>query len=124
MPNSKNPRSSATQTVTLCNPHGVPVKIQKISDSFVQKGTVVPSEPNITAPAARIEFLIASPELLHNRQNIIRCNWQTAGLTLEQGGVRLSTWKGQSAAVTKYHNHRESDYVGPNPNENSQEDLD
>ena len=113
IPKSKKPRSSAAQTVTLCDPHRVPIKIQKISDSFVQKGTVVPSEPKITAPATRMELLVASPELLHDRQNIIRCTWQTAGLTLEQGGVRLSTWKGQSEAVTGYHNHRESDYVGP-----------
>ena len=113
IPKSKKTCSSAAQTVTLCDSHGVPVKIQKISDSFVQKSTVVPSEPKITAPATRMELLVASPELLHDRQNIIRCNWQTAGLTLEQGGVILSTWKGQSEAVTGYHNHRESDYVGP-----------
>ena len=113
IPKSKKPRSSAAQTVTLCDLHGVPVNIQKISDSFIQKGTVVPSEPKITVPATRMELLVASPELLHDRQNIIRCTWQTAGLTLEQGGVRLSTWKGQSEAVTGYHNHRESDYVGP-----------
>ena len=106
-------RSSATQIVTLCNEHGVPVKIQKISDSFVQKSTVVQSEPSITAPATRMEIHVATPELLHDRQNIIRCTWQTADLTLDQGGVRLSTWRGQSAAVTGYHNHRESDYVGP-----------
>ena len=112
-PRSKTARSSAAQVVTLCDEHGVPVKIQKISDSFVQKSTVVQSEPSITAPATRMELHVATPELLQDRQNIIRCTWQTAGLTLDQGGVRLSTWRGQSAAVTGYHNHRESDYVGP-----------
>ena len=106
-------RSSAAQIVTLCDENGVPFKIQKISDGFVQKSTVVQSEPSITAPATRMELHVATPELLHDRQNIIRCTWQTAGLTLDQGGVRLSTWRGQSAAVTGYHNHRESDYVGP-----------
>ena len=106
-------RSSAAQIVTLCDEHGVPVKIQKISDSFVQKSTVVQSEPSITAPATCMKLHVATPELLHDRQNIIRCTWQTAGLTLDQGGVRLSTWKGQSEAVTGYHNHSESDYVGP-----------
>lgn len=111
-PRSKKARSSAAQIVTLCDQHGVPVKTQKISDSFVQKGTVIQSKPNITAPATRTELQIATPELLHDRQQIILCTWQTAGLTLGQGGVRLSTWKGQSAAVTEYHNRRESDYVG------------
>ena len=101
-------RSSAAQIVTLYNKHGVPVKIQRISDSFVQKSTVVQSEPSITAPATRMELHVATPELVRNRQNIIRCTWQTAGLTLDQGGVRLSIWTGQSAAVTGYHNHRES----------------
>ena len=112
-PKSKKARSSAAQIVTLCDQHGVPVKIQKISDSFVQKGSVVQIKPNITAPATRTELYIATPELLHDRQQIIRCTWQTAGLTLDQGGVRLSTWKGQSEAVTAYHTLRESDYVSP-----------
>ena len=95
-PKSKPARSSAAQIVTLCDEHGVPVKTQKISDSFVQKGTVIQSEPNITAPANRTELLVATPELLHDRQQVIRCTLQTAGLTLNQGGVRLSTWKGQT----------------------------
>ena len=34
-------------------------------------------------------------------------------LTLDQGGVRLSTWKGQSKAVTGYHTFSEFDYVSP-----------
>ena len=112
-PKSQKSRSSAAETVTFCDPNGVPVKVQKISDSFVQKGIIVESEPKITAPATRMELLVATPELLHDRQNIIRCTWETAGLTLEQGGVRLSTWKDQSEAVTAYHNPRESDYVNP-----------
>lgn len=109
-PKSKKARSSAAQIVALCDQHGVPVKIQKISDSFVQKGTVVQIKPNITAPATRTELYIATPEIIHDRQQIIRCTWQTAGLTLDQGGVRLSMWKGQSEAVTGYHTLRESDY--------------
>ena len=112
-PKPKKACSSAAEIVTLCDEHSVPVKIQKISDSFVQKSTVVQSEPSITAPATRMELHVATPELLHNRQNIIRCTWQTAGLTLEQGGVRLSTWKGQSEAVTGYHTLGEFDYVSP-----------
>ena len=110
---SNNARSSAAQIVTVYDQQGVPVKTQKISDSFVQKGTVIQSESNITAPATRTELSFATPELLHDRQQIILCTWQTAGLTLDQGGVRLSTWKGQSEAVTGYCTHRESDYVSP-----------
>ena len=93
-PRSKPARSSAAQVVTLCDQNGVPVKTQKISDSFVQKDTVIQSEPNITAPANQTELLVATPELLHARQQVIRCTWQMAGLTLNQAGVRLSTWRG------------------------------
>lgn len=64
--NLKNARSSATQLVTLYDQHGFPDKTQKISDGFVQKGTVVQKEPNITAPANRTELLVAYPELLHD----------------------------------------------------------
>ena len=112
-PRSKTARSSAAQIVTLYDQNGVPVKTQKISDSFVEKGTVIQSKPNITAPVNRTELLVATPELPHDRQKIIQCTWQMAGLTLDQGGVRLSTWKGQSEAVTEL-----------NQNESAQEDLD
>ena len=90
---SKRARSSAAQT---------------------QKGTVIRNKLNITAPATPSELRVATSELLHDRQQIILCTWQTAGLTLDQGGVRLSTWKGQSEAVTEYHhNLGQPDYVNP-----------
>lgn len=110
---SKKACSSAAQTVTLCNQHGVPVRTQKISDSFVQKGTMIQSKPNITAPATPTQLLVATPELLHARQQIIRSTIETAGLTLDQGGVRLSTWMDQSNTVTEYSKHWESGHVSP-----------
>ena len=69
-PKSKKARSSAAQIVTLCDQHGVPVKVQKISDSFVQKGTAVQIKPNITTPATRTELYIATPELLEQEDLI------------------------------------------------------
>ena len=110
---SKKARSSAAQIVTLCDQHGVPVSTQRISDGFVQKDTMIQNKPNITAPAAPTKLLVATSELLHARQQIIRSTFDTAGLTLDQGGVRLSTWRDQSDAVTEYSKHWESGYVGP-----------
>ena len=88
----------------------MPVKTQQISDSFIPKDTEIQNEPNITVPANRAELLLATPELLHDRQQVIRCTVQAACLTLDQEGARLSAWQGQSAAVTEY--HKESDFVG------------
>ena len=102
--------SSAAQIVTIYDQYGVPVKIQTISDSFVQNGTMIQSKPNIIAPATRTELHVTNPDL-HDRQQIIRYTWQTTSLTLSQGDIRLFTWKGQSEAVTGCCTHWEFDCV-------------
>ena len=102
--------SSAAQIVTIYDQYGVPVKIQTISDSFVQNGTMIQSKANITAPATRTELHVTNSDL-HDRQQIIRYTWQTTSLTLSQGDTRLFTWKGQSEAVTGCCTHWEFDCV-------------
>ena len=104
--------SSAAQIVTLYDQHGVSVKIQNISDSYVQNGTVNHDKPNITAPTTRTELHVTNPELLHDRQQIVRFTWETTSLTLSQGDIRLFTCKDQSDAVTGCYTHRVSDCVG------------
>ena len=70
---------------------------------------MIQNKPNITAPATPTKLPVATAELLRGRQKIILCTWQT----LDQGGVRLSTSKGLSEAISGYYTDREHDYVGP-----------
>ena len=101
---------SAAQIVTIYDQYGVPVKIQIISDNFVQNGTMIQSKANITAPATRTELHVTNSDL-HDRQQIIRYTWQTTSLTLSQEDIRLFTWKGQSKAVTGYCTHWKFDFI-------------